>query len=91
MCNVYNKQNISIKITCFRSSGVKSGKLCNVEFETIDVVLPPFDKLFGYKLLLFLCCSCAPGALLVLLCELLDPMLEVLADSQLSLLPFCNA
>lgn len=76
--------------TCFRRSGVKSGKLGIVELETIDVALPPFDKLFWYKLL-FLCCSCAPGALLVLLCELLEPMLEVLADSQLSLLPLCNA
>lgn len=33
-------------------------------------------------------CSCAPGALL---CELLfEPMLLVLADSELSALPFCN-
>lgn len=33
-------------------------------------------------------CNCEPGALL---CELLfDPILLVLADSELSALPFCN-
>lgn len=33
-------------LTCFRKSGVKSGKPDNVEFAESDVALPPFDKLF---------------------------------------------
>lgn len=85
--------DLIINGTCFAKSGVKSGKPVIVELPpVIEFDLFPFplllDKLF--ENILFLCCNCAPGALLVLLCELLEPILDVLADSQLSLLPFCN-
>lgn len=80
--------------TCFVKSVVKSGNPVKVELDAA----PDIEFLFPFPLLLvklcenrlFLCWSWAPGALLVLLCELFDPILDVLADSQLSLLPFCN-
>lgn len=82
-------------ITCLVNSCVKSTN--NAEFDVFPDKLFLFavplllTKLFENKLLFLLCCNCAPGALLVLWCELFDPKLDVLADSQLSLLPFCNA
>lgn len=52
-------------------------------------MLPFIPEFSAIELLCdFKWCNCEPGARL---CELLfDPMLLVLADSELSALPFCN-
>lgn len=78
--------------TCFVRSGVKSGKCVKFVVPPVADMLPLpllFVKLL-WNILFLLCCNCAPGARFALLWELLEPMLEVLADSQLSPLPFCK-
>lgn len=59
------------------------------EFLLLWWLFKEFDALFWLIMLFAFCwCNCDPGALLWEL--LFDPILEVLADSLLSALPFCN-